>query len=117
MTQRAPDHRTMAHRSPPLLLLAVVFVLLFIASLVGSIAMAGGEHYPSPYQAQQLSQLYFNEHADAVRLSSLLQFGAAIPLGLFTAAVASRLRFFGLDVAGVDIALFGGFTASMMTAV
>ena len=37
-------------------------------------------------------------------------------LGLFTATVVSRLRFLGLSMAGVHIALFGGFAASFYMA-
>ncbi len=39
----------------------------------------------------------------------LLQTGAMICLGLFTAVVVSRLQFLGIRAAGVTIALFGGF--------
>jgi len=38
-----------------------------------------------------------------------LQSGALIPLGIFTASIVSRLRFLGIDAAGPNIALFGGF--------
>jgi hypothetical protein len=37
-----------------------------------------------------------------------LQFGALIPLGVYTATAVSRLRFFGVSAAGPYIALFGG---------
>jgi hypothetical protein len=39
-----------------------------------------------------------------------LQIGALIPLGIFAATIVSRLRFLGIDAAGPNIALFGGFT-------
>jgi hypothetical protein len=78
--------------------------------------MAGGEHYPSPYLEEALARVYFTEHANAVRLSAFLQFGAAVPLGIFTASAVSRLRFLGVNAAGVDIALFGGLAASFMAA-
>lgn len=104
------------HRGPSLLIVALTFTLLFAASIVAPVVMGHGEHYPSPYQAIELSSLYFKMHTDALRVSSFLQFGAAIPLGIFTATVVSRLRFLGLTVAGLDIALFGGFTAAAMAA-
>jgi hypothetical protein len=44
-----------------------------------------------------------------VLLCAALQFGAAVPLGIFTATAVSRLRFLGVRAAGTDIALFGGF--------
>jgi hypothetical protein len=105
------------HRGPSMLAVGTVHTLLFVASVVGSIALAGGEHFPSPFQPEMLSSLYFAQHADAVRLGAFLQFGAAVPLGIFTATAVSRLRFLGVDVAaGTTIALFGGFSASTMLA-
>jgi hypothetical protein len=52
-----------------------------------------------------------------VRIAAFLQFGAAVPLGIFTATIVSRLRFLGVNVAGVFISLFGGFTASLFAAI
>jgi hypothetical protein len=46
-------------------------------------------------------------------ICAFLQFGAAIPLGIFTATMVSRLRFLGVRAAGPYIALFGG----LMTAI
>jgi hypothetical protein len=42
-------------------------------------------------------------------MCAFLQFGAAMPLGLFTATVVSRLKFLGINAAGANISLFGGF--------
>jgi hypothetical protein len=52
---------------------------------------------------------YFAARSSAVLLCAALQFGASIPLGIFTATAVSRLRFLGVHAAGTDIALFGGF--------
>jgi hypothetical protein len=49
----------------------------------------------------------------AVRLCAFLQFGAAIPLGVFTASIASRLEFLGVRAAGVPIDLFGGIATAV----
>lgn len=57
---------------------------------------------------------YFRTHASRVTLCAFFQFGAAIPLGIYTATMTSRLRFLGVRAAGVDIALFGGLAASFM---
>jgi ABC-type Fe3+ transport system permease subunit len=84
------------HRGPPLLAVAIVFTTLFVASLVVSTAMAGGEHFPSPFQPEALSNGYFAQHAEAVRVGAFLQLGSAVPLGIFTATVVSQLRFLGL---------------------
>jgi hypothetical protein len=84
---------------------------LFAASLVATNVLSGS-HFPSPFQPAEESLAYFREHGKAVGLGAFLQFGAAIPLGIFTATVASRLRFLGVEAAGVFIALFGGFAAA-----
>jgi hypothetical protein len=104
------------HRGPSLVVVGAVFTALFVASLIVSTAMAGGAHFPSPFQPAILSSTYFAEHAWAVRLGAFLQFGAAVPLGIFTATAASRVRFLGVDVAGTFIGLFGGVAASLMLA-
>ena len=105
-----------SHRGPSLLGLGIVYAALFLASLVASALLAGGAHFPSPFASQALARAFFGEHADAVRLGAFLQFGAAVPLGIYTATVTSRLRFLGANVAGVSIALVGGLTASCFLA-
>lgn len=93
-------------------MLAGVFAALTVASVVAVIAMTGGDHFPSPFQPAGLSAAFFSAHAGAVQLAALLAFGAAIPLGLYTATVTSRLRFLGVQAAGAHIALFGGLAAA-----
>ena len=102
------------HRGPSLLALAIVFVLLFLASLVVSTLLAGGEHFPSPF-APGASE-WFSRHPAAVLAGAFLQFGASVPLGIYTATIVSRMQFFGLRVAGVHIALYGGLSASVFLA-
>jgi hypothetical protein len=104
------------HRSPPLGGLALTFVALFLASQVVIGTMTVGA-FPNPYDAPEAARAYFGPNADLLRFVAFLQFGAAIPLGIFAATVASRLRFLGLTVAGVTIAQFGGYTASIMLAI
>lgn len=103
------------HASPPLGAVALVHVGLFVASLV-ALGVMGKGALPLPYGSVAAAQAYYEQNADAVRVAAFLQFGASIPLGIFTAAVTSRLRFLGLNVAGVSIALFGGLAASVMLA-
>jgi hypothetical protein len=102
------------HRGPSLLAVAVVFVSLFLGSLVTVAAMTGGGHLPSPFEPAATT--FFSDHAAAVRLSAFLQFGAAVPLAIFTATVSSRLRFLSFEVAGHSIALIGGALAAAMSA-
>ncbi len=107
---------TTEHRGPSLVAVGSVFASLFIASLAVGTAMAGGEHFPSPFAPETATAAYFAQHAQAVAAAAFLQFGAAIPLGIYTATVASRLQFLGLRAAGVFIALFGGLAASFFLA-
>jgi hypothetical protein len=112
--QADTDVRELRHRGPPLLLVASVFVSLFVGSLVATAAMTGGGHFPSPFEPGATA--FFSDHADAVRVSAFLQFGAAVPLSVFTATATSRLRFLGIEVAGQTIALIGGTLAAAMGA-
>jgi hypothetical protein len=104
------------HRGPSLLAVGVVHTVLLVAGVVACTVLAGGAHFPSPFQAESLSSVYFSEHADAVRVGAFLLFGASLPLGIFAATAVSQLRFLGVNVAGSFIALFGGLSASAMLA-
>jgi hypothetical protein len=103
------------HRGPPLGGLAVAFAGLFLASQIVIVTMTVGT-FPNPYDAPETAQAYFGPNADILRIVAFLQFGSAIPLGIFTATVVSRLMFLGLTVAGITIAQFGGYVASIMLA-
>jgi hypothetical protein len=104
------------HRGPSLGIVGVTYVLLFVASLLVTGILTKGQHFPSPFDPEDLSKAFFAEHSDAVRISAFLQFAAAIPLGIFAATAVSRLQFLGMNVAGVFISLFGGFAASFFAA-
>jgi hypothetical protein len=104
------------HRGPSLVIVAVVYVVLFVGSVVLPTAMSGGQHFPSPFGPPGVSARYFEEHAGAVRLAAFLQLGSAIPLGVFAASASSRLQFLGMKVAGIHIALFGGIMAAVFQA-
>lgn len=101
------------HRSPPLGLLAVVFVALFVASIASNLLMTNFAPYPIPYNPIEQLQDYYTRFPDAVRVVSFLQMCASIPLGLFTVVIVSRLLFLRIHVAGVHIALFGGVAAAV----
>src|SRR5262249_28802500 len=96
--ERAAEAR---HRGPNLGAVSVIYTVLFLASLAITGLMTKGEHFPSPFVSPEVAQAFFATNANAVRLSAFLQFGAAVPLGIFAATTASRLRFFTVNVAGV----------------
>ncbi len=102
-----------SHAGPPLLPLAVVHTLLFVASIAaGAVLRHGGPTYANPFGPVAEAQRFFNSNPNALRWSAFLFFGSAVPLGIYTATVVSRLRFLGVRAAGTYIALFGGFAAS-----
>lgn len=101
------------HRAPNPGAVAAVFTLLFLASLVPVTLLVGDTHFPSPLQAPGEVVAYFRGDVGAkVRLCAFLQFSAAIPLGVLSATMVSRLRFHGSSAAGPSIASFGGLAAS-----
>jgi hypothetical protein len=110
-TERAPADPA-RHRGPSLVAVAITYVVLFLASLAISAAMAGGQHLPSPFQSAEESARFFAQHAKAVQVMAFLQFGAAVPLGIFAASASSRVQFLGMKVAGINIAFFGGIGAA-----
>lgn len=107
----APRRR---HQSPHPGMVATVFMLLFFAGLLPVTLLFADTHFPAPSQSPGEIAAYFRDNASRVSACAFLHFGAAIPLGIYTASMTSRLRFLGVRAAGVDIALFGGFTAALM---
>jgi len=103
------------HAGPNPGIVAAVFTALFLAGLIPVTLLVGDTHFPSPLQPPEEIVGYFREHSTRVAWCAFFQFGAAIPLGIYTATMTSRLRFLGVRAAGVDIALFGGFAASFLT--
>ncbi len=107
---------TVRHQSPPLGILAIVFTVLKLASIACVSLLAGRPPFPAPQQPGAEIVSYFRVHPSLVLACAFLQFGAAIPLGLFAASTVSRLRFLGVQAAGATIALFGGLAAAIATA-
>jgi hypothetical protein len=107
------NDNSLSHRSPPLGIVAVVFVALFAASIATNLIGTGGAPYPTPYRPIAELSDYYARFGEVLRWTSFLQLGAAVPLGIYTATVVSRLAFQRVEVAGVHIALFGGTTAAL----
>jgi hypothetical protein len=111
------------HRGPNPGALALIYTLLFNLGLYFVVSFRPPEHltasstavrpyFPGPWESTHTIVTYFQSHPHAVLMCAFFQFGAAIPLGIFTATMVSRLRFLGLRVAGPQIALFGGLMAA-----
>jgi hypothetical protein len=102
------------HRGPSLIIVAIVYVVAVVASIVVPTVMAGGHHFPSPLDPE--ASRWFSDHSAAALASSFFCFASAVPLGIFTAGASSRLQFLGMKVAGIHIGLFGGIAASVALA-
>ena len=101
------------HNGPPLGWLAVAYTVLFNAGLWFVVSFSAVKpHFPGPWEPPGTIVSYFQEHASAALMCAFFHFGAAIPLGIFTATAVSRLRFLGVRAAGPYIALFGGLATS-----
>jgi hypothetical protein len=100
------------HAGPNPGIVASVYTFLFVASLSPVVSLSGGPHFPGPWESSGTIAAYFQGHSTAVLICAFLQFGAAIPLGIFTATMVSRLHFLGVRAAGAHIALFGGLMSA-----
>lgn len=93
-------------------ILAAASLGLTVGSLLIGLILAGGQGFPSPFAPAGQVEAYLAENPDAVRFSSLLQFGSAVPLGIFAATVYARQLRMGVRVPGPAISYYGGITAS-----
>src|ERR1700733_9614620 len=100
--------RANVHRGPSPGIVATISVLLFVTSLVLTKVVTNGAAYPVPYFSFDKIRGYFLQFSELERFDAMLQFGSAVPLGIFTAAITSRLKFHGVSASGVNIALYGG---------
>jgi hypothetical protein len=105
------------HRGPHPGIVAIVHVALFMAAFILLGIAARGHSFQTPFGDVREVQRMLFEYADIFRINAFLQFGASIPLGIFTAAVTSRLSFLGVNVTGISIALVGGITAVVFSIV
>ena len=113
-TAQNSERPRLQHKGPPLGIVAGAFVLLFLIGLYPVTAFNGKPVFPAPHEPLSVIMTYFQVRSSAVLLCAALHFGAAVPLGIFTATAVSRLRFLGVRAAGVDIAQFGGFLTAFM---
>ena len=109
----AREGARLRHAGPPLGPVAVTYTLLFLAGLYPVTVFGGQPHFPGPWESVDTIAAFFDARPTAARVCAFLQFGAAIPLGIFVASIVSRLQFLGARVAGVSIALFGGITTAV----
>ncbi|MGH9899164.1 MAG: hypothetical protein ACRD4L_09990 [Pyrinomonadaceae bacterium] len=101
------------HKSPPLSVLAIVYLLMFVAAQLANSLMTSGAQNQNPYLPVEQLQTYYTQSTQGMLVSGFFLFASMMPLGLFTATVVSRLLFHRVQAAGVYIALFGGLAAAI----
>jgi hypothetical protein len=97
------------HKGPHPGMLAMLYTLLFCVGLYPVTALYKTPYWPGPWEPPTVIVPYFQHYGGRVLFCITLQFGAMVCLGIFTAAVVSRLHFLGSRATGVYIALLGGF--------
>ena len=85
-----PNTWRLKHKGPSPGVVAVVFVLLFLAGLYPATAFNGTPAFPGPLQPIEIIVWYFRARLADVPLCAALQLGVSVPLGIFTATVISR---------------------------
>ena len=98
MTDLSSHHTAPSTRSggPNPGILAAVSLGLTIAALLSSAILTNGQAYVSPFSP-----------------AGLVEFGSAVPLGIFAATVYARQLRLGVRVPGPAIGFFGGIAASV----
>ncbi|MGA7205556.1 MAG: hypothetical protein WBX27_13100 [Specibacter sp.] len=94
-------------------ILAAVNLGIFLLSLAIGALLTGGRVFVSPFAQPADVARFYQQNAGAVRLSGMLQFGSAVPLGIFAATVYARQLRLGVRVPGPAIGFFGGIAAAM----
>ena len=95
-------------------ILASISLALVLASLVTTAVMSGGRQFINPLASADSVAAFFRDNPDAVRVGAMLQFGSAVPLGIYAATVYARQLRLGLRVPGPAISFFGGVAAALM---
>ena len=115
MTDTEPSDPSLPrHDGPNLGILAVVALALTLVGLAVGAALSGGAILASPFGATADVAHRFHEFWLATRVSAWLQFGSAVPLGIYAATAYARLQRLGVRVPGPGIGFFGGIVASTM---
>jgi hypothetical protein len=93
--------------------LAAVSLGILLAGLVTSAILSGGQTFVSPFAPAEQVASFFHGNIAAVRVGGMLQFGSAVPLGIYAATVYARLLRLGVRVPGPAIGFFGGISAAI----
>ena len=93
--------------------LAIVSLVIFLASLAATPVITGGQWFVSAFApATEVTRL-FRQNSLAAEVAGMLQFGSAVPLGILAATVYARQLRLGVRVPGPAIGFFGGIAAAV----
>jgi hypothetical protein len=87
--------------------------VLFFAGLMPVTAFGGMPYFPGPTASVNEMVAFYSQRQAGTLLCAFLQFGSAVPLGVFTMSMVARLKFLGVRAPGADMALFGGLATAM----
>lgn len=108
-----PERRRARSYGPHPGVLAIISLGLVLAGLITSAVLAGGQPFVGPFAPTDRVASFFQQNIAAARVGGMLQFAAAVPLGIYAATVyASQLRL-GVRVPGPAIGFFGGISAAV----
>jgi hypothetical protein len=105
-----PAARDRRYVGPPPLAPAVLFTVLFVTSIALGVP-TGAFGRPSSSAAEIARAIA--DSATVLRLVGMLQVGAGVALGVLTASLVAALRSRRVQVAGVQIATWGGGAAAV----
>lgn len=97
------------HPGPNLLLLTLIYAGFMVAG--GSKLIAA---FRFPHDSAEKAVAYLAQNGWSIKWGSFCELASAMPLGIFTATIVSRLRFLGVRAAGESIAFLGGIGVTVM---
>ena len=95
-------------------ILAVVHAGLFLLALIVGFALSGAGVFLSPFAGADAVAAHAHADWAGIRVGAMLQFGSAVPLGIYAATAFARLQRLGVRVPGPAIGFAGGVTASIL---
>lgn len=114
MNDIRPTSRRRGSGGPPLGVLAIVHAGLFLLALLAGLLLSGADAFLSPFAGADAVAAHAHSDWAAIRIGAMLQFGSAVPLGIYAATAFARLQRLGVRVPGPAIGFAGGLTASIM---
>jgi hypothetical protein len=114
MNDIRPTSRRRGSGGPPLGILGIVHAGLFLLALLLGLLLSGAGVFLSPFAGTAAVAAHAHTDWAAIRVGAMLQFGSAVPLGIYAATAFARLQRLGVRVPGPAIGFAGGLTAAIL---